>query len=386
MRGGISFGIKAVYDTCHIQVMMPSIIKRGLDWFTRYERRISPIAFLGGILLDNLFLTRIDVWVNNLALFSYLVVTFMCIVFVSVHEERETRSSIPSPALPFLHFIMQFAFGGLFSGYVVYYTRSASFIVSWPFMLILFVLLAGSEFSKKRYAELRFQLPVFFTALFSFAIFYLPVVLKRIGDGVFLMSGIISLVGIFFLVILLARVVPERIRAIWKVLVVSIGSIYVLINIFYFTNIIPPVPLSLKDIGVYHSVEFTSEGDYAVSYEQNQGFFSWLKRPDSDFHRAPNEPVYVYSSVFAPTDLSTKIFHRWEHYDDAKREWVITDQVSFPIYGGRDGGYRGYSLKVNILPGRWRVSVINSHGQMLGRVAFTVSEVPKQVPLQVKTM
>lgn len=364
--------------------MLLEILETKVKLLLRYERYLSPVAFLAGVVIDNLTLTRIDLWINNLVLFLYLVVALGSIVFVNFYEGRGGTHA--SPLVPLSHFAMQFAFGGLFSGYVVYYTRSASFVASWPFVFILLFLLIGNELFKKHYARLGFQMSVFFTALFSFAIFYLPVLFHKIGDDMFLLSGLVSIAAITLLILFFSRLIPERIRAARKVLLVSIGSIYALMNVFYFTNIIPPVPLSLKEIGVYHSVVPAAGGDYSVSYEPDVSGFYWFKKPNSEFHRAPGEPVYVYSSVFAPTDLTTKIFHRWEYYDSTKGRWVKTDEVSFPITGGRDGGYRGYSMKTNLIPGKWRVSVVNGRGQLLGRVVFVVSNVPLPVSLQEETI
>jgi len=89
-------------------------------------------------------------------------------------------------------------------------------------------------------------------------------------------------------------------------------------------------------------------------------------------HIKKGEPVYVYSAVFAPTDLNTKIFHSWEYYDKVLDRWVKTDKIGFAIFGGRDGGYRGYSLKTSLVEGRWRVRVATERDQTLGRIEFDV--------------
>ncbi len=47
-------------------------------------------------------------------------------------------------------------------------------------------------------------------------------------------------------------------------------------------------------------------------------------------------------------------------------------RVSFPINGGRDGGYRGYTIKRNPIAGEWRVDFATADGHLLGRERFTV--------------
>lgn len=44
--------------------------------------------------------------------------------------------------------------------------------------------------------------------------------------------------------------------------------------------------------------------------------------------------------------------------------------------GGREGGYRGYSVKGNLFAGEWRVNVTTERGQSLGRTSFTVVDIP----------
>ena len=40
--------------------------------------------------------------------------------------------------------------------------------------------------------------------------------------------------------------------------------------------------------------------------------------------------------------------------------------------GGRDGGYRGYSVKGNPQAGDWRVDIETIDGRLVGRIRFTV--------------
>jgi hypothetical protein len=138
----------------------------------------------------------------------------------------------------------------------------------------------------------------------------------------------------------------------------------------YFLNIIPPIPLALKESGVYHQVERVN-GNYIVSYEPSTWYRFWSDWSPV-FHWVPGEPVYNFTAIFAPTDIETEIRHRWSYYDTNKEEWVVKDVLSYPMAGGRNEGYRGYSLKYKIQPGRWRVDVITETDQILGRNEFKV--------------
>jgi hypothetical protein len=81
--------------------------------------------------------------------------------------------------------------------------------------------------------------------------------------------------------------------------------------------------------------------------------------------------VFVYGAVFAPTKLSTTIVHVWERYDDEEDAWREVGRIPFSIVGGRDGGYRGYSLK-QVTEGRYRVYVETQSGLVIGYISFIV--------------
>jgi hypothetical protein len=150
----------------------------------------------------------------------------------------------------------------------------------------------------------------------------------------------------------------------------SIAGIYIIFNLLYFSNAIPPLPLSLRDAGVYHSLERSASG-YTLTYEPVPWYEAYLNY-NTVFHHVPGTPVYVWSAIFAPSGLSTTILHEWQYYDTTTRVWVTTNTFSYPITGGRDGGYRGYTVKNDVTPGEWRVNVVTQYGQVIGQVAFTV--------------
>lgn len=327
------------------------------QFFDRYERRLSFAFLIGGFIFDNFTLQRVDFLLDNLVLLFYLVLVALGIILVNL---KAGKLSYAAP------YAMQFAFGGLFSGYIVFYFRSASLTISWPFLLMLAVFFIGNEFFRKRYELLAFHLAIFFVAVFSYSIFSLPVIFHRLGADIFISSGLVSLAIVAGLIYFIKKNTPERIAGHRTLIFGIIGAIYLAFNIFYFTNIIPPIPLALKEAGIYHRVERTSDG-YLLLAEKRAWYEIFTK---NRVHLPLDQPVYAYSSVFAPTKLESPIFHRWSFYDEKREKWVEAGRIGFLITGGRDGGYRGYSVKKSIMPGRWRVDVITERGQVIGRMQF----------------
>jgi hypothetical protein len=352
-------------------------------WFTRYEQHISGAALLFGFAVDNFTLTRIDLWLDNLILFIYLLIALFGIVLVNLYEGGVAQNAFFGYIRRWSPLAVQFAFGGLFSGFVVFYSRSATLATSWPFILLLAALFVGNEFFRSRYSKLTFQMSIFFIALFSFLIFYTPVIVGMMGAWVFLLSGIMSIAIISLFIRILLRFIPERVEQSKKSIICSIGIIFIAVNILYFTNIIPPIPLSLKDASVYHYVEKAQDGNYLVQHEQSRWYDFLI--PNETIHITENEPLYMFSSVFAPTKLNTQIFHKWQFYDEKEDEWITENQLGFSIVGGRDGGYRGYTMKANVTEGAWRVDVVTERDQLIGRIKFKVKKVNQSTILQSDT-
>ncbi len=340
---------------------------------SKYERYISPLSLLAGFIADNLTLRRIDLLAENIAILSYLFIVGASILILNAYDVGRLRGKIIDKLYGILPFVMQFAFGGLFSVFVVFYFRSASFFASWPFLLALAGLLVGNEIFRKRYSRLVFQLSIYFVVIFSYSVFAMPIVLKKINDTVFLLSGLASIALISLFIFIIWLVLREKLIPARGLFIKSIAGIYLLFNIFYFANIIPPIPLSLKESGIYHSVA-RLDGNYIVQFEPSQwsNFFNNFNRV---FHWKPGEPVYCYSAVFAPAKINTEILHRWSYFNEEKKEWEEKSRLGFPIVGGRDGGYRGYSVKYQIEPGKWRVDVITGQDKILGRINFEIVEV-----------
>lgn len=48
------------------------------------------------------------------------------------------------------------------------------------------------------------------------------------------------------------------------------------------------------------------------------------------------------------------------------------DRIPLKISGGREGGYRAYSLKQRLDPGDWQVDVESQDGRIVGRVSVQV--------------
>ncbi len=341
------------------------MLHRLFTWMTANERRLSAAAMVAGFIADNLFFDRVDLLGTHLVFLSYIAICVFAIGLLHYLESRQIRPRWRS----ILPIATQFALGGFWSGFVIFYGKSAVVSASWPFLLLLALIFLGNEVFKRYHERLVFTTTLFFFALYSYAIFAVPVVTHELGTRTFLESGAVAVVAFALFMVLLRILGRERfLRGAWQIRGGAL-AVLVLINIFYFTSILPPLPLALSSGGIYHSISKTSTGYDAYAEHQ-----SWRVSLGAEpvLHVVPGESLYAYSAIFAPIKLTTTIVHRWEWYDPVAKEWVTESSVSFPISGGRDGGYRGYSTKTNPQAGEWRVDIETIDGRLVGRLGFEV--------------
>jgi hypothetical protein len=381
--------------------------------FRRYERHLSAAGMVLGFAVDNFTFGRIDHPGPHIIFVAYLAVAAIAIAFahaLQAAKDRETariserdlrrvangsgiepgddraiaESGRPSRLRAWLPAITQFALGGLWSGFLVFYWRSAAVAASWPFLVLLAAFLVGNEVFRRYHARLVFASLLFFFALYSYAVFVVPVFTKSIGVGMFIASGVLA-IALFFLFLGLLKILGRaRYRqSRWK-LIGGALAIATLMNVFYFTGILPPLPLALADAGAYQGIRHT--GTAYVVQAENQAWTVRFGLTQPVLHVAPGQKLVFYSAVFAPIKMTTRITHRWQWWDERTKHWNTQSVVSFAISGGREHGYRGYSVKSNPWPGQWRVNIDAEDGRLIGRVAFTVATAPNPVETTTRTL
>ena len=189
----------------------------------------------------------------------------------------------------------------------------------------------------------------------------------------------------YFFVQALYKIIPNFLQLQMRSVVFVTGMVFAGFNFLYFTNIIPPIPLSLKDVGIYHSVVRFDNGDYQLKHEAGN-WWQYFKDSDDVFRAVPGDNIFCFARVFAPTRLETSIYHHWERFNQTTDAWETHSRLSYDISGGRGGGFRGYTLIQNYEAGRWRCTVETGRGQVLGRETFTVrtDETPKELVTRVE--
>ncbi len=354
---------------------MKELVKKhvdtAVDFWKTYEHRLGLGSLAVGFTFDLFIAKSPDSVVDNILLLSYLFIAGSIIILLNIRTRRQMEQELSSEPLILL-LILQFCFGGLASNMLVLYGKSGTLTGSAFFLLMLVCLVLGNEYLRSRYSQLRFNLAVYYFLLLTYCIIAAPTfIFHSIGVSSFLLSGAISLIAITgYLFLLYTFVLKGDKRAQVREIGTYVLSIFIVFNMLYFLNVIPPVPLSLKDVGIYHSVLKYSSGDYLAMYEPAPWYEFW-RDTNPTFHYTLGTSAYCFSSVYAPADLDTPIDHKWEHYNDSTHVWDTIVRVTFPISGGRADGYRGFSATAALQPGQWRCDVETQGGALIGRTSFT---------------
>jgi hypothetical protein len=345
-------------------------LKIASDIYSRFKRFVPLVSFSAGFGWDSLTLTRIDRILDNVILLAYILLLGVLMVLVNLAGADRLRNPFLKKQIERYPIGIQFFMGGLFSSYVVFYFQSASMTRSSLFLVLLIFLLIANEFLKNRLDNLYLQTALYFLSSFSFFIFFIPIVVKTMNYYTFFSGGIISLLTVVGMVFLFHKKSVFISRKQPVIIGILVGVLFLILNVFYIKNWIPPVPLSLKSAGIYHQV--SREGDsFTLKLEKPRWYRFW-KDFDNPYNYYEGDTVYCFTAIFAPTELKKKVYHQWQNYSDKKGKWLTTDRLVYEITGGRGKGYRGYTYKKNVVPGKWRVEVRTEDGPLLGRIDFRI--------------
>jgi Protein of unknown function (DUF2914) len=337
------------------------------------------IAFVGGFVTDFILLNRIDDSIDNTILSIYALLATVSLVLFYAGIAKRFGDRLSSYIERYANGVMQYAFGGLFSGMLIFYGRSGSLMSSWPFLLCILSAILGNELIKNRGQRLAFNLYAYFVGIFSFTVLQVPIITGMMGGWIFFASSILALIAVYIVIQILTYIIPNYLLLEMRKIVFVILGTFAILQVLYVTNIMPPIPLSLKEITIAQSVVKVGS-DYEITYEPAPWWQFW-KGFHEEFHPATGS-VACFTRVFAPTKLTTKIFHVWEYKDPNSGAWVHHFSLPFSIVGGGDAGYRGYTAISSFRDGVWRCRVETERGQVIGQQVFTIDSTVKPAALE----
>jgi hypothetical protein len=326
------------------------------------------VSFVLGFVTDSIMLNQVDSLGDNLILLGYVTLASISLLMFYMGVAERLGERFSKWIRRYMPGVMQYSFGGILSGMLIFYGRSGDWVTSAPFLLLILSVILGNEFVHKRSDRLVYHVSLYFIGVFSYIVLVLPIIFGVMGDIMFMLSGVVALLVVTILVQLLYRIVPNFMRVNTRRIILMIGAIYVSLNVLYFTGVIPPIPLSLTELQMVHSVTKVGS-DYRIVTEEQPW---WRELPFTKALLHPSVPsLSCFARVYAPAKLHTEIYHRWQ-YIDANGNWAERARIKYPIAGSNKGGYRGWTTIENAGNGTWRCSVETARGQVLGRTTVNV--------------
>lgn len=333
----------------------------------KHRERLPLAALATGLVWDSLTLGRPDRLFDNVVLLFYVVLAGLCILLTAWRAQQKRKIPLS------LRLIVQFSFGNLTSALFILYSISGTLAGNWVFFVMLIALLLGNELLGPRYGELRFNLSVYYLLVLAYFVLITPVLFSQIGTHIFLIAGVLSIGVAVFYAVLLERIAPLVLASSVHFVSTAVLAIFVTFNVLYFTHLIPPVPLALRDMGIYHQVERTND-EYTLSYVPGEWYEFFRDSDDTIYMENADARAYCFSSVFAPADIQTPIVHHWEYYNASEEQWETHATIPFSITGGREAGYRGQTFIGALRTGTWRCNVETEGGALIGRQSFEVKK------------
>jgi hypothetical protein len=362
------------------------VLQRSAPLFLRAKAAFPAIAFFGGFLWDAVTLGRSIQTLDLYILLGYQVAAGGILIWMgrrgSMKGEAASVPGAPlsdsgaipvTPAVPasggamaWLRtdgpaFALQFLFGSLFSALTIFYFLSSSYLPGFLLVIGLVALLILNEFLESQYHRFTITWTLYGVSAILSLNFALPHAFGSIHPAWFFIS---TAAGVS-LVFLLKRLSPKARGSTWPI----VGAALVFVLLFL-ANAIPPVPLVKKRMAICRGLERV-DGSYIGEMEK-QPFYSFWRKSESVVRRRDGEKIFCFTSIFLPTGIHTTLYHRWRYEDPKTDDWVQTSRIGFPIHGGRRDGFRGYTYKQNMTPGRWEVRVETESGRVLGTIHFRV--------------
>ena len=339
------------------------------------------IFFAAGFLFDIVTLEEVDDLLTVVSQFIYLLVALG--LFLLATEGKSLKSLAPQNSWvqkvsAFEEDIFHFALGALLNAFTLYFFKSGTFLNSAIFLIFLSGLLLLNEFRPSFLKHDLIPAILIHTCILSFSVILVPTLLGRMGTIPF----IVGVINYLLLVSLWLRL--RRTKFVIKSQAIIAGSLALFFLVMYLFRIFPPVPLSLKKIGIYHKIEKVQmDGESRYLAFSSAPWWAFWKETSTPFEARPSDAVHVFTRVFAPAGFNDTVYIEWWRLD--RGDWRRSDRIPLPITGGRRDGFRGFSFKRNFEAGRWKVLITTSDELEIGRTIFDVIKVPAETEIKLNS-
>ena len=337
----------------------------------KYHAYLPAVFFASGFILDILTLGEVDDLSNMIILSLYLTlaIIILALEFLEI-KTIETDKKWLKKAFEYRNDGFHFFLGALLSAFTLFYFKSSSISNSFFFMLIMMALLLLNETSLFQKKGIIIRSILIMLAVVSYLILMVPTLTGEANALIFALCIVMALAfsGIAFWA--LSKNLTDKSIPLKNMFYPQV-SVLIVFVLLYWLKVLPPVPLSIKNIGVYYKIDKT-EGEY-YAYTLHPTWKFWLSG-DQNFKAREGDQIFVTANIFSPAGFKGKIYMRW--LKSTQDGWTTSDRIPIEIWGGRAKGFRGFAFKNNYTEGDWQVRVETDDGLEIGRLSFEVSKDP----------
>jgi Protein of unknown function (DUF2914) len=356
----------------------PKLVERLKQFKSRNERVVSTCFFLGGFLFDAVMLSRIDEPLMLVQQGGYLL---LCGGLIAYSQRLEWKKLQPPVRLRkvwhYADHLLHFMLGTLLNAYSIFYFQSASGITAVCFVVVIVVLLAINEMP--RFHRLG---PVVLYALYSICLtsyfaYLFPVLIGHLRPWMFYLSVGVASALLLVQVRALLRWSESYLHVARHAAIPAFG-VQALFLVLYSLRVAPPVPLAIRQIGIYHDVRRVP-GGWELSQQQDRWRF--LQHADENFLERPGDKLYCFARIFAPRHFKDTINIVWFHYDEEKG-WLLAHRLPLSVSASSNVGFATDAYLTEPMKGKWRVEIESQDGRTIGQLHFKVSDDPSTDPRQ----
>jgi hypothetical protein len=343
----------------------------------RHHVAFEVAFFFAGFLFDVLLLHRIDSTPLLIHQGTYLVLAAGLIFWDHrLHTAGKEPGGVLGKIASYRLWVMHFFLGTLLNAFMVFYFRASSGILAFLFLIGLSALIVANELPQFRARGPIVRVMMLSFAVTSYLAYLLPVLYGKLHWVQYVLATVIGSAATYGLWRLFSHFNkdPEWLfkRAVAPGLVMQ-----AVLLLLYLLGVVPPVPLSLKQIGIYSSVVPQRGADkkltYELQYEPAPKWQPW-RREAATYTAATGARAWVFVRIFAPARFNDTIGFQWE-YDDPDKGWIPRGQAfRTGLSGASEEGYHTFAYSTMSKPGTYRVRVLTADDREIGRKTFEFVE------------
>jgi hypothetical protein len=266
--------------------------------------------------------------------------------------------------------VLHFMLGTLLNAYSIFYFQSASGFTAVGLLVVVAALLALNELPRFR----RFG-PVVLYALYSICLtsyfaYLFPVLMGRIRPWMFYLAVVTATVPLAaHVLLLLSWGQGHGLVARHAIPGFGVQALFVLL---YALRLAPPVPLAIKQIGIYHDVQ-REPGGWRLFHQQASWKF-W-QNGDQDFLARRGDKLFCFARIFAPRHFHDGVSIVWFHHEP-RQGFRLVHRLPLSVSASSAVGFGTDAYLTTPAPGDWRVEIQSQDGRTIGQLGFHVTADP----------